>query len=201
MEDLLLMISFQAACKRFLGQTISDCNKDQPNFKAAGIITDQCARYQLFVESREIVICGSDPRYSEDIRATYNPFDPSVAYGAIKDFCDKNLLADPAAVDPNGGFSQYGDWPEGIAKGGTTGAHAIRIEVGFRTPEELHPWCDGVPENQAFKTGGDDCERRLGKVIVGRCDTEKDAQKRGGILIDPVSAFVCFPASSGFWMH
>ncbi|KAL8920394.1 MAG: hypothetical protein Q9208_006275 [Pyrenodesmia sp. 3 TL-2023] len=73
----------KAACKRFLGQTINDCNKDQVNFKAAGTTTDQCAKYQLFVESRERVLCGSDPGYSEDVRATYLAFDPSIAHEAI----------------------------------------------------------------------------------------------------------------------
>jgi len=176
---------FQAACKRFLGQTINDCNKDKADFKAAGVTTDQCAKYQISIESRETVVCGSDPRYSEADRARWHAFDPKDAHDAISEFCGKDLLADPAAVDKSGGFSQNGDWPTGIAKGGKSG---ISIEVSFHTNTDLGALCGAdTPKNQAFKTGGDDCQRRLGKMVVDGCDTDKDGQKKGGWLVDSVS--------------
>jgi len=55
----------QAACKRFLTQSINDCNKDKPTFKAGGTVIDQCATYSLTPTSREGLICASDPRYTD----------------------------------------------------------------------------------------------------------------------------------------
>lgn len=122
------------------------------DIKAAGIITDQCARYQLSVETRESVICGSDPRYSDQQRALWQVFDPEAAYDAIDAFCGQDLHVDPAFVDSTGGFSQYGDWPEGLAKGGKP---PVFIYVSFLSQSDF---CGAdVPENQAFKTGGDIC--------------------------------------------
>ncbi|KAL8780909.1 MAG: hypothetical protein Q9213_006249 [Squamulea squamosa] len=171
----------KAACKRFLGQTISDCNKDKIDFKAAGITIDQCARYQLSVESRESIICGSDPRYSEAERALWVPFDRNAAYEAIDAFCGQDLLADPAVVDKTGGFSQYGDWPKGIAKGGK---RPVFIDVTFHSPDELGAFCGSdTPKNQAFNTGGDQCRKKMRRVVDG-CDTDAGAQKKGGWMID-----------------
>ncbi|KAL8649955.1 MAG: hypothetical protein Q9226_005352 [Calogaya cf. arnoldii] len=170
----------KAACKRFLGQTIKECNKDKVDFKAAGITTDQCARYQLSVESRESVICASDPRYSEETIALWPSFDPQAAYDAIDTFCAQDLLADPAFVDKTGGLTQYGDWPKGLAKGGKSG---VSIRVSF--PD----FCGAdTPKTKPFKTGGDSCHKKMRRVVNG-CDTGKDAQKKGGYLIESV----CLP--------
>lgn len=166
------------ACKRFLGQSIDGCNQNTPNFKASGTVTDQCARYQLFVETRETVVCASDPRYSNTDRAAWHPFDPTDAHRAIDNFCQQNLVADPNAHDTGYGFSQYGKWPPGIARGGMNG---VFIEVTFPS---LCP--ADTPKKQAFKTGGDDCERRLGKMVVDGCDTKPGAPKLGGSLVDSV---------------
>ena len=167
----------QAACKRFLGQTIRECNKDKADFKAAGISTDQCARYQMSVESRESVICATDPRYSEETRALWPPFDPQAAYDAIDTFCAQDLLADPTFVDKTGGFSQFGDWPKGLAYGGKSG---VSIRVSFPG------FCGAdTPKTKPFKTGGDSCHKKMRRVVDG-CDTGKDAQKKGGYLIESV---------------
>ncbi|KAL8895321.1 MAG: hypothetical protein Q9192_003714, partial [Flavoplaca navasiana] len=168
----------KAACKRFLGQTISDCNTDKKYFKAAGVNTDQCARYQLSVESRETVICGSDPRYSDAQRALWHPFDPEAGYDAIETFCGKNLLADPSFVDKTGGFSQFGDWPEGLAKGGK---RPVTITAKFL--EESDFCGTDTPANKAFKTGGFTCRQKLRGIIDG-CDTARDVQKKGGYMIE-----------------
>ncbi|KAL8768306.1 MAG: hypothetical protein Q9209_005445 [Squamulea sp. 1 TL-2023] len=167
-----------------VGQTINECNQDKTDFKAAGIITDQCARYQLSVESRESVICGTDPRYFEAERALWVPFDLNAAYEAIDVFCGQDLLADPAVVDRTGGFSQYGDWPKGIAKGGK---RPVYIDVTFHSHDDLGGLCGlDTPTNQAFKTGGDQCRKKMRKVVDG-CDTSEGAQKKGGWLVDSVS--------------
>ena len=144
--------------------------------------TDQCARYQLSVESRETVICGSDPRFSDAQRALWQPFDPEAGQDAIESFCSKNLLADPSFVDTTGGFSQDGNWPKGLAKGGK---RPITITVKFLKKSDF---CGtDTPANRAFMTGGYTCRQKL-RGIIDRCDTARDVQKKGGYMIESVSA-------------
>ncbi|KAG8526204.1 uncharacterized protein KY384_000197 [Bacidia gigantensis] len=162
-----------------INKTINDCNKGDPKFKAAGTNTDQCAIYQIYVESRETVVCGSDPLYPQADRDRWKSFSPKDAHDAIDDFCGKNLQANPAARDDSGGFSQDGRWPKGIATGGN---NSVSIKVTFHSQDDLAACPADTKADQAFNTGGDDCQRRLGKMVVDGCDPSGD--KHGGWLLD-----------------
>ena len=129
--------------------------------------------------NRETLVCVSDPRYSANDRKNLDTFDRNTALDAINDFCGKDLTADPEVKDPR--FSQHGDWPKGVAKGGKNG---IAISVTFVDI------CPGdTPKNQKFQTGGPDCHRRLADVIIDQCDTNANQKKWGGSLVESVSSY------------
>ena len=172
--------SFQAACKRFLGQAINDCNKGNIAFKAGGVVTDQCASYNLGNINREHLVCASNPSYSASDRQSLNPFTRGAALGAINDFCGRNLLADPNAKDT----SQYGNWPKGISEGGNNGV-SITVTFPRGIGSEFCP--SDTPKVQQFQTGGPDCHRRLADLIVHGCDVDNPSKKLGGSLIESVS--------------
>ena len=130
----------------------------------------------MTANNRETLVCASDPRYSENDRKNLDTFSRASALDAIDDFCSKNLTADPEVTDPK--FSQHGDWPEGVAKGGK---NDIIISVTFVNI------CPGdTPKNRKFPTGGTDCHRRLANMIIDQCDTNMNQKKWGGSLIESV---------------
>lgn len=66
----------------------------------------------MSIESRETVICGSDPRYSDAQRALWQPFDPKAGYDAIETFCGKD-------------YSQ-------ILRSSTIPAGSVNLETGLK---------------------------------------------------------------------
>lgn len=98
------------------------------------------------------------------------------AHDGIKDICVQDLLADSTVVETNG-FSQHGDCPTGVARGGNS---EVSIEVNSKD------LCNADTPEIRPSAGGDDCQRRLGRMIVHGCDTDADAQKTGGWSIDSV---------------
>lgn len=97
----------------------------------------------------------------------------------INDFCGKDLLADPSVKDQKGGFSQDGNWPKGIARGGAKGVGImVTFLPGCKPPD--------TPKSSSFKTGGPDCHRILKDTILDKCDTNPGQKKRGGSLVSAV---------------
>lgn len=147
-------------------------------------MVDQCASFSLGNINREHLICSSDPRYTASEKQNLHPFTRDDAIGAIEEFCSKDLLADPEAKDTSGDFSQSGDWPKGIAKGGKKGV-AISVTFPSGISSEFYP--TDTPKARHLQAGGPDCRRRLADLIVDGCDGNDASKKMGGSLIESVS--------------
>ena len=173
------------ACNRFFTTLLDDCKGDKQQGSVGGSLTDQCAIYDLTVESREKLACATGPGYTDADRASSDTFTRDRAMASIDDFCNKDLLADPKAKDPK--FSQDGTWPEGVAKGGLD---QMEIDVTWPDDKDRDTICGGdTPKNDKFKTGGPECKRKLGDLLVDGCDTGTREKKMGGFLIESVSPY------------
>ena len=171
------------ACNRFFTSLLDDCKGDKQQGSVGGSLTDQCAIYDLTVESREALLCATGPSFKDTDRSDSDTFTRDRAMASIDDFCGKDLLADPKAKDPK--FSQDGKWPEGVAKGGLD-----QMEIDVTWAEGV---CNGdTPDKEKFKTGGPECKRKLADLLVDKCDTNTREKKMGGFLIESVSPHFLF---------
>ncbi len=95
-------------------------------------------------------------------------------------FAARTSFADPSVKDETGGFSQFGKWPKGVARGGWQNGITIQVTFpgGCKDPD--------TPKDNSFKTGGPDCHRILADKIVNNGDTGPGQQKRGGSLVSSV---------------
>lgn len=135
--------------------------------------------------SREKLFCFNIPGYSDEANTEAKPFLREDGLDTINDFCDRNLLVDPSMKDAESYFHYTNEYPEGVAK---YVKHDITVEVTFPKDGISRGWCsEDTPDPRKFKTGGEECHRRLADVLLDGCNKQTQGETKGGFLEDGVS--------------